>query len=197
MVATLPWCVLVLQLMYDILVVKSVMRVWTCFLPVTARSENTRCATLSDFCIFTDLSPSSSVCQIHAQPGGCSCCLKVVGSAGDLGSCLQVLHHPYINSYSRKIARASPCCNLGGSLLSWALLVSSTRAGTFPCGRTCTVEAGRFAVNQSMSLLIYSSIRKLQAWQMHNQIYSSVYRDPGDFLPPFLAIVSRAGKKDV
>lgn len=127
--------------------------------------------------------------------GGWVCRGLGFGSAGDLGSCLPFLHHPHINSYSRKIARASPCHNLGGSLLSWALLVSSTRAGTFPFGGTCTVEAGRLAVNQSMSLLNYSSIRKSQAWQMHKQIYSSVYRDTGDFLPPFLAIVSWAGKK--
>lgn len=65
----------------------------------------------------------------------------------------------------------------------------------FPSGETCTVEAGRLAVNQSMSLLNYSSMQKLQAWQMQDQICSSVYRDTGDFLPPFLAMVSWAGKK--
>jgi len=57
----------------------------------------------------------------------------------------------------------------------------------FHCGGTLTVEAGRLAVNQSMSLLNYSSVRALR---IQDQISSSVYRDTGDFFPPFLAMAS-------
>lgn len=64
-----------------------------------------------------------------------------------------------------------------------------------PHGDTCTAGAGRFADKQSMSLLNYSSTRKLQAWQMQDHMFSSVYRDTGDFLPLFLATVSWAEKK--
>lgn len=46
-----------------------------------------------------------------------------------------------------------------------------------PRGDTCTAGAGRFADNQSMSLLNYSSTRKLQVWQIQDQMYGSVYRD--------------------
>lgn len=51
---------------YNILVLKSVMRVWMCFLPVIAQRKITRHASLSGSFIFPDLSPSSSLCQIHA-----------------------------------------------------------------------------------------------------------------------------------
>lgn len=60
---------------------------------------------------------------------------------------------------------------------------------------TCTAGAGRAADNQSMSLLNYSSTRKMQAWKMQDQMYSFVYRDTGDFLPPFLATPSWAKKQ--
>lgn len=60
---------------------------------------------------------------------------------------------------------------------------------------TCTAGGGRVADKQSMSLLNYSPTRKMQAWQMQDQMYSSVCRDTGDLLPPFLATALWAEKK--
>lgn len=64
-----------------------------------------------------------------------------------------------------------------------------------PLGDTSTAGAHRFVDSQSMSLLNYSCTRKLQVWQMQDQMRSSVYRDTVDFLPPFLATVYWAEKK--
>lgn len=57
------------------------------------------------------------------------------------------------------------------------------------------MEADRLAVKQSGSLLIYSSVRKLRAWQTRDQISKSEYTGTGHSLPPFLAMVSWEGKK--
>lgn len=88
---SLPWCVVLLQLTYGILVVKSVTRVWKCFPSDITQRENTRRCQQVDLLIFPDLSPSSSPCQVHGQPGGCSCCLKVIWSAGS-AVCMSVRH---------------------------------------------------------------------------------------------------------